>query len=69
MGGENKGARPMETVLAGLGGCSAIDVMNILKKSASKDKFKRVKRKVENSAYFQMTYPETPDKNFETGTL
>lgn len=33
IGGEDKGARPMETVLAGLGGCSAIDVMLILEKS------------------------------------
>lgn len=33
VGGQNKGARPMEVVLAGLGGCSAIDVISILKKS------------------------------------
>lgn len=33
VGGEEKGARPMETVLAGLGGCSAIDVMSTLGKS------------------------------------
>ncbi len=33
IGGQDKGARPMEVVLAGLGGCSAIDVMTILKKS------------------------------------
>ncbi|MEM7194527.1 MAG: OsmC family protein [Pseudomonadota bacterium] len=33
IGGENAGARPMETVLVGLGGCSAIDVILILKKS------------------------------------
>ncbi len=33
VGGENLGARPMETVLAGTGACSAIDVMLILKKS------------------------------------
>ena len=33
IGGREKGARPMETVLAGLGGCSAIDVMSTLKKS------------------------------------
>ncbi|WP_423907748.1 OsmC family protein [Candidatus Spongiihabitans sp.] len=33
VGGRNKGARPMEVVLAGLGGCSAIDVMLILNKS------------------------------------
>lgn len=33
IGGQDKGARPMEVVLAGLGGCSAIDVMMILNKS------------------------------------
>lgn len=32
-GGENKGPRPMEMLLVGLGGCSAFDVMTILKKS------------------------------------
>jgi putative redox protein len=32
IGGEGKGFRPMETLLAGLGGCSAIDVLLILKK-------------------------------------
>lgn len=32
IGGENTGFRPMETLLAGLGGCSGIDVVNILKK-------------------------------------
>ncbi|NLT94098.1 MAG: OsmC family protein [Clostridia bacterium] len=29
-GGENKGARPTELVLSGLGGCSGIDIVNIL---------------------------------------
>ena len=33
VGGENRGARPMELMLTGLGGCSAIDVLLILKKS------------------------------------
>jgi putative redox protein len=33
IGGRDNGARPMEVVLAGLGGCSAIDVMTILEKS------------------------------------
>lgn len=33
IGGRNIGPRPMETVLAGTGGCSAIDVVLILKKS------------------------------------
>ncbi|TAH27042.1 MAG: OsmC family peroxiredoxin [Cytophagales bacterium] len=32
IGGENKGARPMELLIMGLGGCSAIDILSILKK-------------------------------------
>ena len=32
-GGRNTGARPMELILMGLGGCTAFDVMSILKKS------------------------------------
>ncbi len=31
-GGRNLGVRPMETLLIGLGGCSAFDVVSILKK-------------------------------------
>jgi putative redox protein len=31
-GGRNLGARPMEMLLLGLGGCTAIDIVNILKK-------------------------------------
>jgi len=31
-GGENRGPRPMELVLVGLGGCSGMDVASILKK-------------------------------------
>ncbi len=33
VGGQNLGPRPMETVLAGTGACSAIDVVLILKKA------------------------------------
>ena len=33
IGGTARGFRPMETLLAGLGGCSAIDVVVILQKS------------------------------------
>ncbi|MDB9958576.1 OsmC family protein [Oceanospirillaceae bacterium] len=33
LGGENLGARPMELILMGLGGCTAFDVMTILKKT------------------------------------
>lgn len=32
-GGRNIGIRPMEMLLLGMGGCTAFDVMNILKKS------------------------------------
>jgi putative redox protein len=32
IGGVNAGARPMQLLLMGLGGCSSIDVLNILKK-------------------------------------
>ena len=32
VGGKNLGARPMELVLMGLGACSAIDVMHVLRK-------------------------------------
>ena len=32
-GGENKGFRPMEMVLLGMGGCTSFDVVSILKKS------------------------------------
>ena len=31
-GGDNFGARPMQTLLMGLGGCSGIDIISILKK-------------------------------------
>ena len=32
-GGQNKGSRPMELVLIGMGGCTAFDVVHILRKS------------------------------------
>lgn len=32
IGGENKGFRPMQLILAAIGGCSTIDVVNILRK-------------------------------------
>jgi putative redox protein len=31
-GGENRGVRPMELLLIGLGGCTSVDVVSILKK-------------------------------------
>jgi putative redox protein len=35
-GGRNRGPRPMEVVLTGLGGCTSFDVVSILKKSRQK---------------------------------
>ena len=35
-GGKNQGPRPMEMLLMGLGGCSAYDVVTILRKSRQK---------------------------------
>lgn len=32
-GGQNQGARPMELILMGLGGCASFDIVTILKKS------------------------------------
>ena len=32
-GGQNKGPRPMELILMGLGGCASFDIVTILKKS------------------------------------
>ncbi len=33
LGGNNKGARPMELLLIGMGGCTGFDVVSILKKA------------------------------------
>lgn len=32
VGGQNKGMRPMQLLLSGIGGCSTIDILDILKK-------------------------------------
>ena len=32
LGGQERGARPMELLLAGLGSCSAVDVVHILRR-------------------------------------
>jgi putative redox protein len=36
IGGQNKGARPMELLIMGVGGCSGIDVISILEKQKIK---------------------------------
>ena len=43
IGGHNSGIRPMQTLLAGLGGCSGVDIISILKKQRQEVKdFKMV---------------------------
>jgi putative redox protein len=44
IGGEGKGFRPMEMLLVGLGGCSAIDMINVLNKQ--KEQLNDVKIKI-----------------------
>ena len=58
IGGEGKGARPMELVLMGLGGCASIDLGLILKKQRQE----LIDYKVEVSA----TRDETSAKAFKT---
>ncbi|MCZ6829094.1 MAG: OsmC family protein [Gammaproteobacteria bacterium] len=49
-GGRNLGVRPMEMLLLGLGGCSAFDVMTILRKSRQQVVDCRVELKAERAA-------------------
>jgi putative redox protein len=49
-GGRNLGPRPMETVLAGTGGCSAYDVVTILRKSRQPVKHCEVHIEAERAA-------------------
>jgi putative redox protein len=42
-GGENFGARPMQLLLMGLGGCSGIDILSILKKQRQEVKAFRIR--------------------------
>lgn len=58
IGGEGKGARPMELVLMGLGGCASIDLGLILKKQRQD----LIDYEVEVSA----TRDETPAKAFKS---
>lgn len=48
-GGENRGARPMELILMGLGGCASFDVVTILKKSRQDIQNVRCELKAERS--------------------
>ena len=50
IGGENRGARPMEMVLVGLAGCTALDVVSILRKSRQKVSDCRIQVDAERSS-------------------
>ena len=52
-GGNNYGFRPMQLLLSGLGGCSAIDIISILKKQ--KQKIDNLKIKVTGEREFNTT--------------
>jgi putative redox protein len=49
-GGEDFGARPMQLLLMGLGGCSGIDILSILKKQRQEVKAFRIKLEGERHA-------------------
>ena len=49
-GGQNKGTRPMEMLLIGLGGCSAFDVVHILRKARLQVEDCRVELQAERAA-------------------
>jgi putative redox protein len=49
-GGRNLGVRPMEMLLLGMGGCSAFDVMAVLRKSRQQVVDCRVELKAERAA-------------------
>src|SRR3989475_6299040 len=71
-GGRNLGPRPMETVLAGTGGCTAYDVVLILRKSGqsisaceSRPKPQRAGNQPKEFPKIHMAFPG-PGKKFKT---
>ena len=73
-GGENYGIRPMQMLLMGLGGCSGIDVVNILKKQrqdlqdikmtieAEREQGKEPSIWIKANIHFHLQGPIDPDK-------
>ncbi|MCH1554447.1 MAG: OsmC family protein [Luminiphilus sp.] len=49
VGGQNRGARPMELLLLGTGGCALFDVVSMLKKSRQSFKAARVELQAERA--------------------
>ena len=75
VGGEGGGFRPKELLLAGLAGCTAMDVISILRKMRCEPEGLRVEVSAEESAEhpkvftsFHITYPvsgEVPEEKLE----
>ena len=73
IGGQNKGARPMELLIMGLGGCSGIDIINILQKQKVEVKNMNIKINAErekeavpalfNDIHITFTFKGPIDKN------
>jgi len=49
-GGNNEGARPMELLLAGMGGCTGFDVVAILKKARANLRSLKIRLEAERAA-------------------
>ena len=58
VGGRNLGARPMEVLLIGMGGCTAIDVVSMLKKQRQDIEGVEVSLVGERAAEHPMVYSE-----------
>lgn len=56
IGGQNLGPRPMEMVLLGLGGCTAVDVMMMLQKSQQDVRDCRIEVSAERAAEAPKVY-------------
>lgn len=67
IGGHNLGARPMEMVLMGLGGCSSIDVLMILQKSRQDVRSCRVEISAERAEQDPKVFSEIHLQFFVSG--
>lgn len=56
IGGENLGARPMQLVLMGLGGCTSMDVLSMLKKMREEVKSYKVKIEAERASDYPKVF-------------
>ena len=68
VGGSNQGARPMELILMGLGGCTAIDVVHILRKSRQKVTDCRIELQAERSEEVPKVFTKIHVKFLVSGT-